>query len=386
MKTKAKSTRIVRAITALSIGVIFVSAFSWLSLDHITGSLRKVDVFSELKKRPVKASTAVNYLLVGSDTREGLTHAELKALRVGSVATAAGKRSDTMLLVHISKARDKATIISIPRDTLITIPERVDSHGKTILATKAKLNAAFNWGDAPLLIQVLESLTNLRIDHYIEINFAGFAHMVDALGGIQVCTKTNINDPNSHLVLSAGVHILQGIDALKYVRTRDFDGMGDLGRMQRQQQFMSSVIRKATSTGVLLNPIKLVKFLNAAMATVKTDSTLTSGDLLDLAKQLKNLSSSKVRTLTVPLSDVNHYEPGIGSTVVWDPVLSANLWLRLRQDMPVVDVVKPTPTPVASGSGATAQISATPTASPSSIIVDKFKTRTAAENPCGALK
>jgi LCP family protein required for cell wall assembly len=388
-----KSTRKVRTITALSIGVVLVSAFSWVGLDQITGSLKKVDVFSALKSRPVKASTAVNYLLVGSDTREGLTQAELKALRVGSVASAAGKRSDTMLLVHISKARDKATIISIPRDTLVTIPERAGSNGKTIPATQAKLNAAFNWGDAPLLIQVLESLTNLRIDHYIEINFAGFAHMVDALGGIQVCTKTNINDPNSHLILSAGVHTLHGIDALKYVRTRDFDGMGDLGRMQRQQQFMSSVIRKATSTGVLLNPIKMVHFLNAAMATVKTDSTLSTGDLLDLAKQLKNLSSSKVRTLTVPLSDVNHYEPGVGSTVVWDPILATDLWTRLRKDLPIVDVVTPTPTPVATATGVTAQVSATPTItsstpkpSPSAIIVDKFKTRTAAENPCGALK
>jgi LCP family protein required for cell wall assembly len=387
------SSRKVRIITSLSIGVVLVSAFAWIGLDQITGSLKKVDAFSSLKARPVKASTAVNYLLVGSDTREGLTQAELKELRVGSVASAAGKRSDTMLLVHISKARDKATIISIPRDTLVTIPQRSDSKGNIIPATQAKLNAAFNWGDAPLLIQVLESATNLRIDHYIEINFAGFAHMVDALGGITVCSKTSINDPNSHLVMSAGVHLLNGIEALKYVRTRDFDGMGDLGRMQRQQQFMSSVIRKATSTGVLLNPIKLVNFLNAAMATVKTDSTLNSHDLLDLAKQLKNLSSSKVRTLTVPLSNVSYNVPGVGSTVIWDPILSADLWLRLRKDLPIVDVVTPTATPTIGTTGATATTGATsssttasPKPTPSAIIVDKFKTRTASENPCGALK
>ena len=349
-----------------------------MGLDQVTGSLEKVDAFSGLKARPKKASTAVNYLLVGSDTREGLSWVELKALRVGSTASAAGKRSDTMLLVHISKARDKAVIISLPRDTLVTIPARTTSTGKIISATKAKLNAAFNWGDAPLLIEVIESMTNLRIDHYIEINFAGFAHMVDALGGIQVCSKVAIKDPNSHLVLSAGVHTLNGIESLKYVRTRDFDGMGDLGRMQRQQQFMSSVIRKATSSGVLLNPVKLVNFLNAALSTVKTDSTLRSGDLLDLAKQLRNLSSSKVRTLTVPLSNVNHNEPGIGSTVIWDPILAPDLWMRLRQDKAVVDVVVPTPS--ASPSAPTAS------PSPSAVIVDKFKTRTAKENPCGALK
>ena len=351
-----------------------------------------MDAFAGIRDRPEKASSAVNYLLVGSDTREGLTYSELKELRVGSTTTAAGKRSDTMLLVHISKARDKAVIISLPRDTLVTLPERKTSDGKTILAKKAKLNAAFNYGDAPLLIQVVETMTNLRIDHYLEVNFAGFAHMVDALGGIQVCSKVAINDPNSHLVMSAGVHTLNGIAALKYVRTRDFDGMGDLGRMQRQQQFMSSVIRKATSTGVLLNPIKLVKFLQAAMDTVKTDSTLNSSDLLTLAKQLKNLSSSKVRTLTVPLSDVNHNEPGIGSTVIWDSVLASELWLRLKEDRAIVDVVVPTPslsTPPGTKSSASSTSSkkpANPSTSPSAIIVDKFKTRTAKEKPCGALR
>jgi anionic cell wall polymer biosynthesis LytR-Cps2A-Psr (LCP) family protein len=230
-------------------------------------------------------------------------------------------------------------------------------------------------------------MTNLRIDHYVEINFAGFAHIVDSLGGIQVCTKTNINDPKSHLVLSAGIHTLNGIQALKYVRTRDFDGMGDLGRMQRQQQFMSSVLRKATSTGVLLNPIKMLNFFNAAMATVKTDSALNSGDLITLAKQMRNLSASKVRTLTVPLSNVNYVVPYVGSTVIWDPVLAPQLWQRLRADLPIVDVVTPSPSP-SSSTKSTAKASAKANAKASAIptIIDKFKTRTASENPCGALK
>ena len=364
-----------------------MSAFAWLGLGHVTGSLKRIDAFAGIKSRPEKASSAVNYLLVGSDTREGLTKAELKALRVGSTASAAGKRSDTILLVHISKARDKAVIISLPRDTLVTIPEHTSSTGKVVPAFQTKLNAAYNYGDAPLLIQVIEAKTNLRIDHYVEINFAGFAHMVDSLGGIQVCTKTNIDDPKSHLVLAAGVHTLNGIQALKYVRTRDFDGMGDLGRMQRQQQFMSSVLRKATSTGVLLNPIKMLNFLNAAMATVKTDSTLNSSDLITLAKQMRNLSASKVRTLTVPLSNINYVVPYVGSTVLWDPVLAPQLWQRLRDDLPIVDVATPSPSASSSTkstSKATAKASASASTSP--VIIDKFKTRTASENPCGALK
>jgi LCP family protein required for cell wall assembly len=368
---------------------VLVSAFAWLGLGHITGSLKRVDAFAGLKTRPEKASSAVNYLLVGSDTREGLSAAELKLLRVGSVKSAAGKRSDTMLLVHISKARDKAVIISLPRDSLITIPQRIGTDGKTIFAQQAKLNTAFAWGDAPLLIQVIEAKTNLRIDHYVEINFAGFAHMVDSLGGIQVCTKQNINDPKSHLVLAAGIHTLNGIEALKYVRTRDFDGMGDLGRMQRQQQFMSSVLRKATSTGVLLNPVKLLGFLNAAMATVKTDSTLNTSDLITLAKQLRNLSASKVRTLTVPLSNVAFSVPNVGSTVIWDSVLAPDLFKRIAADLPVVDVVKPSPKPSTSVSSIVktkATTKASPKTSTAPIVIDKFKTRTASENPCGTLK
>lgn len=368
-----KATRHIQIITSLSLAVVVISATAWLGLGQVSGAINRIDVFSNLSKRPDKPSTALNYLLVGSDTRQGLTKEQSKLLRVGTTQSAAGARSDTILLVHISKARDKATIISIPRDSLVTIPAHQSSlhKEKTVAAASGKMNAAFAWGGAPLLIQTIENETGVRIDHYVEIGFAGFAGMVDSLGGIEVCTKKDIDDPNSHLVLSAGLHTLDGIEALKYVRTRDFDGMGDLGRMQRQQQFISAVLRKVTSTGVLLNPVKLLNFFNAAIATVKTDSQLNSGDLLTLAKQLKNLSASKVRTLTIPLSNANARVPGLGSVVVWDKVLAPELFNRLRQDLPLVDEATPSP-------------SASTTAAPK--LVDKFKTRTADENPCGALK
>ena len=370
-----KATRPIRIITSLSLAVVAISAFSWLGLGQVSGAINRIDVFGSLDNRPDKASSALNYLLVGSDTREGLTREQSKLLRVGTTKAAAGARSDTMLLVHISKSRDKATIISIPRDSLVTIPEHPSSLNKEkiVPAAKGKINAAFAWGGAPLLIQTIEEETNIKIDHYIEIGFAGFAGMVDALGGIDVCTKRDIDDPNSHLVLKAGAHTLDGIESLKYVRTRDFDGMGDLGRMQRQQQFMSAVLRKVTSTGVLLNPIKLVNFFNATIATVRTDSELNRNDLIVLAKQLKNLSPSKVRTLTIPLGNTNARVPGLGSVVTWDPVLAPDLFNRLREDLPLVDEVIPSP-------------SASSSASASPTVIDKFKTRTADENPCGALK
>jgi anionic cell wall polymer biosynthesis LytR-Cps2A-Psr (LCP) family protein len=143
--------------------------------------------------------------------------------------------------------------------------------------------------------------------------------------------------------------------------------------MARQQQFMSAVMRKATSSGTLLNPFKLKNFINASLASVKLDEGLAPNDLLTLAKQMKNLSSGNVRTLTVPLSNPNGRVEGLGSVVIWDEVLGADLWTRVRDDLLLVDEVTPTP-------------SASASATPTPVIVDKFKTRTADENPCGEIK
>ena len=358
-----KSPRAIRIFTILSISIVAISAISWAGLGRITAAIPKVDAFNGLDNRPKKESSAVNYLVVGSDTREGLTRAEIKRLKVGGTEVAAGKRSDTMLLIHISKKRDKAAIISIPRDTYSLIPEHTNSQGKVVPATHSKLKSAFNWGGAPLLIDTFEQMSGLRIDHYIEVNFVGFVRMVDALGGVEICTKKDIDDPKSHLVLPAGRHILDGVDSLKYVRTRQFDGLGDLGRMKRQQEFAGAMLRKATSAGVLLNPITMLDFINSALDSVMTDQGLSQGDLLTLGKQLRNLSASNVRTLTIPLKYYNYSKNGVSAAVLWDPVLAPELFERIKNDDALLDKVK-----------------ADPSASPS--IVDKFKTGSAADNPC----
>jgi len=365
-----KSSRAIRIITSLSVGVVLIASLSWLGLGQVSGQISRIDVFGALKNRPEKTSQALNYLVVGSDSREGLTKAQIKALRVGSTAVAAGGRSDTMLLVHISKSRDAAYVVSIPRDTLVNIPAHRSQDGtRDIPERPGKINAAFAFGGAPLLIQTIEAKTNLKIDHYVEVSFAGFTGVEDALGGIEVCSKVAINETKIHLVMSAGSHILDGIEALKYVRTRDFDGRGDIGRMERQQQFVSAVLRKATSSGVLLNPIKLTKFFNATISTVKMDTSVNKSDLLTLAKQMRNLSAGNLRTLTVPLSDPNGSYPGVGSVVIWDQVLATDLWTRIRNDEALVETIKP---------------SASASASP--MTVDKFKSKTGAENPCAASK
>ncbi len=358
-----KSPRAIRFFTIASIAIVGISAISWAGLGRITAAIPRVDAFAGLENRPKKESSAVNYLIVGSDTREGLSREEIKRLKVGGTDVAAGKRSDTMLLIHISKKRDKAAIISIPRDSYALIPEHNNSQGKLIPAAYSKINSAYNWGGAPLLIKTLENMSDLRIDHYVELNFVGFVRMVDALGGVEICTKKDINDPKSHLTLPAGTHVLDGVDSLKFVRTRVFDGLGDLGRMKRQQEFASAMLRKATSAGVLLNPVKMVDFINSALDSVVTDEGLSQGDLLTLGKQLRNLSASNVRTLTIPLQYYNYNKNGVSAAVLWDPVLAPELFERIKNDEALIEEVRPNP-------------SSSPTT------INKFKSGTAADNPC----
>jgi LCP family protein required for cell wall assembly len=287
-----------------------------------------------------------------------------------------------MILVHISKERDRATIVSIPRDTFAKVPEWTDSTGKVHAPSYSKINETFGKGDAKLLVQTLEGMTNLRIDHYVEISFLGFKNMVDALGGVTICTKKDINDPKSYLVLKAGIHKLNGIDSLKYVRTRAFDGMGDLGRMQRQQQFVSAMIRTASSKSTLLNPVKVVKFVNAGLASVVTDPDLTQDDLIVLAEQLRGISTKKVRTLTVPLSNTFYNSNGVRGSVLWDKKLAPALWEKLIKDEDVVKEVEITPSKKASSSKSSDGASA----KPSTEIIDPFKTRTAEADTCGSLR
>jgi anionic cell wall polymer biosynthesis LytR-Cps2A-Psr (LCP) family protein len=181
--------------------------------------------------------------------------------------------------------------------------------------------------------------------------------------------------------MTAGYHLLNGVESLKFVRTRDFDGRGDIGRMERQQQFVSAIIRKATSSGTLLNPIKLANFYQATISTVKMDEGVSKNDLLTLGKQMSNLSSGSVRTLTVPLSNPNGRHPTVGSVVIWDEVLAPELWDRIKNDAALVDTVLPATDPSASASS-----KASPKATPTPTTIDKFKTQTAASNPCASKK
>lgn len=299
----------------------------------------------------------LNILLIGSDSRAGLSKAQQNNLHVGHDP---GQRSDTMILVHFPANGGKADMVSLPRDSYVTIPAHCDGgatpkHGKcakgaSLIPTQQnKLNAAYAFGGANLAVRTVEYNTNVPIQHYIEINFQGFVNMVEKLGGVTVCNQSAINDPvrrtstgyiGSGLNIPAGKVTLDGTQALEYVRAREFDPSGDLGRIQRQQKFMAAMLNKAESAGVLINLPKLYSFLHAVASSLTTDSGLSKSEELSLAKKLHSISPKAVDLLTVPLSNTN-YSTAAGDAVLWDPVLSKRLFGDFRNDTSINNVIRP---------------------------------------------
>jgi LCP family protein required for cell wall assembly len=325
-------------------------AFGAAALNALIGSINHINPFctSSSCHRPSGGAFGdLNILVVGSDSRAGLSKAEQNALHVGHDA---GRRSDTMILLHIPAGGAKATLVNLPRDSYVTIPAHTDSSGHLVPASKNKLNAAYSLGGPKLTIATIEADTGVRIDHYIEINFLGFVNMVNALHGVNICSSVAINDPVRHdpsgsgfigsgLVLPKGSSTLDGARALEYVRAREFDpAQGDLGRIQRQQKFMAAMIAKARSGGVLFNPLRLRGFLHAVTGSLTTDDGFGVSQFERLALKLHSMSPKNVTFLTVPLSSTAFATP-VGSTVLWDPVKSKRLFTDFTKDKPITNVI-----------------------------------------------
>jgi len=329
------------AISVATVLVITVGG-AYLVYLHLNGNLTHYDAGkNELIKRPKKVGKAQNILLIGSDTR-----AFAGSSKYGRLV--AGARSDTAILVHLGAGASKAILVSIPRDSYVEIPQCKLTDGRVSAAQHNKFNAAYSIGGPACTQATVEALTGIHVDHFVEVNFAGFKNMVDALGGVTICVPQAIDDPIVHtangfhgsgLQLPAGNDHLNGEQALGYVRARYSLGDGsDLGRIKRQQAFLSAVIRKATSTGLLLDLPALYSFLNAATKSVQTDPGFGLFQLKNLAGRLHGLKPGKVVLLTVPLSDTNAYRVIGGanaSVVIWDEERTALLWNALRTDGPL---------------------------------------------------
>ena len=243
------------------------------------------------------------FLLVGSDSREGLTKAEQKRLGTGSTA---GQRTDTIMILYIPPG-GKPALISLPRDSYLAIPK----NGKN------KLNAAYAFGGPKLLVQTVEQNTGLRIDGYLEIGFGGFVSIIDALGGIRMCLPAAIKDRDSHLNLPKGCQNLSGTDALGYVRMRKADPRGDLGRIERQRQMLAAVAKEGASPASVLNPVRYWRLWNATTDSIKLGQDTSLFRMLSLGLAMKKIAGEEGLTLTVPVANPGASTP-VGSAVLWD--------------------------------------------------------------------
>jgi LCP family protein required for cell wall assembly len=326
-------------LTLAGVLVLGVAAAGW-AYWHLNANIKSVDINSALgDDRPARAMTtptpttsvsasplpteALNILVLGSDSRSG---EENQALGGGS---SEGARSDTAMVVHVDAGRTSATVVSIPRDTLVTRPSCPrPSGGSTSVAYNAMFNSAYSVGGPVCAVKTVESLTGVRMDHYIEIDFAGFAKLVDALGGVTVTTDEDIDDEDSHLTLAAGTHHLDGEQALALARTRHGIGDGsDLGRIGLQQKLVKALLEQISSTDLLTDPTKLYGVADAVTGSLTTDTGLDSlSELMSLGESLKGLFSQDVKTVTMPVvtaaSDANR--------VVADEPEASELWESLR--------------------------------------------------------
>jgi LCP family protein required for cell wall assembly len=246
--------------------------------------------------RPKKLNNAMNILLLGSDTRAGSN------AKYGRAMKNEPPRSDTMILLHLSPGGGQAMGISFPRDLMIPIPScKTPSGGTTAATSRGQINSSFTLGGASCVIKTIEKMSNIHIDHFMQVDFNGFKKITSAIDGVDICLPKDVNDKDSKLHLSKGKHKVEGETALAYVRARHGLGDGsDTDRIKRQQKFMGSLANKAMSAGVLSNPSKLLSLLNAVSKSLTVDNDLTVSQMMKIAQGMQGMTSGKLRFVTVP--------------------------------------------------------------------------------------
>ncbi|MEJ5867428.1 LCP family protein [Pseudokineococcus sp. 5B2Z-1] len=336
VRARSRARRAVAVVATTVAGAVVVAGAAGAAVvAHLDGNITSVEVDSVLgDDRPEAAPTAagetgpLNVLVMGSDDRS--------QLREGGQAFGGdigGGGSDTTLLVHLSGDRERAVAVSIPRDSMVEVPGCGDPRGED-RTRLAMFNSALAEGGPACAIATVEANTGVRIDHFAVVDFDGFQDVVNALGGVEVCLPEAVQDPKSHLDLPAGVSRVSGEQALAYVRARyNVPGTegSDIGRIGRQQQFLSSVVQEVTSAGILLRPDRLVRFLDAATESLTTDPGLDSvGELTRLAQSASGLRPDDVSFVTVPFEA---YAPD-PNRLQWAPE-AEDLWASIREDAPL---------------------------------------------------
>jgi LCP family protein required for cell wall assembly len=264
-----------------------VATYFWLD-----SKLTRKNVLDNYAGRPAQGD-GTTWLITGSDSRQGLTNKQIRKFSTGF--DIGGGRSDTIMVVHIPSGGGRPVLMSIPRDSYVPIP----GNGSN------KINAAFAFGGPKLLAETVQNLTGLRIDHFMEIGFGGFVHVVDAIGGVRVCLKAPLDDPSSGLHLSKGCHTLSGGHALGFVRSRHTFSTQDLQRIQNQRIFLKALLTKLTSNGVILNPFSSLPAASGVAGSLEVDNGTSLYQLLEVAFALRNPI-----TTTAPIANSNYFVNG----------------------------------------------------------------------------
>jgi LCP family protein required for cell wall assembly len=380
-KRRAEPSRARKVGTRVLVGVLSLSlvlgAVGVYFYKRFEGNITQLEVTKELgKDRPKRLDTgpesALNVLVMGSDTRRG---------KGNHIAGETPGLSDTTILLHLSKDRSRAYGVSIPRDAMIDRPrcEKKD-HSGTVAGGLTQFNAAYEVGGPACTIKTVESITKVFVDHFVVVDFNGFKKMVDALGGVTVCVPNEVDDTVGNIHLAAGTYNVTGDQALDYVRVRHgISANGDIGRMKRQQTFIAAMINKAVSAGTLANPVKLVRFLDAATKSLTTDPGFAHlKALASLGSSLKNIGLDKITFVTAPFEE---YPPDPNRLQLSPD--ADTLWKEIRGDRALGpkftgEVVKASDSTPGSKQGPLAKAPAT-AASAGTLKLDKGDTITADE-------
>jgi len=321
---------------SLAVLLLAVLGTGYTLLRHFNANIQQDDIKGLLGKQPVNLHPqAENILVLGSDTRYGQGSGYGKDLVTD--------QSDTLMIVHIPADRKWAEIMSIPRDSYVNIPACTMGDGQLSAPTQFKINEAFAIGNldgnhtalgVACTVKTVEQDTGIYINHFVVVNFTGFKDMVAALGGVEECNPTPIDDPLSNLHLSAGYHMLTPTQALGYVRARYTLGNGsDLERIGRQQAFMSSLVSRVK--GELLNPLAVYRFLDAATRSLTIDSELGGiTGLYDLGQSLRDLPQDKIAFFTLPTFPRSEVVPSDTANVLWTQPEDNQIFASFRDDVP----------------------------------------------------
>ncbi|MFJ8014147.1 LCP family protein [Streptomyces sp. NPDC096339] len=319
---------VIAAWSAAGVVLLGGAGLGWFYF-KLNGNLKTVDIDQALgTDRPQNIDNgSMDILVLGSDSRGG-ANSEYGQDDGGSA------RSDTAMIVHLYEGHKKASVVSIPRDTMVARPSCVTPKGKTIAASqRTQFNEVYTLGGAACVVKTVETMSGIRMDHYIEVDFTGFKNIIDNLGGVEITTNKPIKDHGSHLDLPAGPNKLNGEQALGLVRTRKTVGDGsDLGRIQLQQAFMKALIKQVKGIGLFDNPKRLMDLADTATKALTTDKSL--GDvksLMGFAQSLQGIDARDLQMITLPVT-ADSRDPDRVAPLTKE---SKMLWDALRAEQPI---------------------------------------------------